>query len=228
MSNFILGDSVSIKLAGNYSLFDFFLSPDGGGTDVTFVNPIVVTNSYQTVTPDTYNVNGNISFVDSDFHPLYSTAFTPDGPNYVGNFSIGLATTSFGGEVEWTFTPGNDQINLATSETLTQSYQLSVNDGQGSTLSETASVSIGGPGTDNFVFHPGIGADTIANFNPANDTIELDNFANIQSVQKLTSLITSDVHGDAVIELGHNDSITLPGVSANYLQAHLHSLVHLG
>ena len=130
--------------------------------------------------------------------------------------------------MQWNFTLGNDQINLAPGETLTQSYQLSVSDAQGSTLSETASISIGAPGADNFIFHPGIGADTIVNFSPsAGDTIELNHFANIQSVQQLATLITTDTHGDAVIGLGHNDSITLPGVSANYLQAHLHSLVHL-
>jgi hypothetical protein len=39
-------------------------------------------------------------------------------------------------------------------------------------------------------------------------------------------LITTDAHGDAVIELAHTDSIR-PRVTANYLQAHLQSLVHL-
>ena len=83
------------------------------------------------------------------------------------------------------------------------------------------------PVGDTFVFHPGMGADTASNFVAKADTIELDHFANIESVRQLTSLIATDGHGDAVIELGHHDSITLPGVSANYLQAHLHSLVHL-
>ena len=78
------------------------------------------------------------------------------------------------------------------------------------------------------MFHPGIGADTVANFNPQNDTIELDHFANVQNVQQLAALIGTDAHGDAVIELGHNDSITLPSVTQSYLQAHLQSLVHLG
>ena len=83
------------------------------------------------------------------------------------------------------------------------------------------------PDGDTFVFHPGMGADTASNFIAKTDTIELDHFANIESVRQLTSLIATNAHGDAVIELGHHDSITLPGVSANYLQAHLHSLVHL-
>jgi hypothetical protein len=95
------------------------------------------------------------------------------------------------------------------------------------TSSCNRSVSVGGPGNDSFVFHPGIGADTIFNFNPQADTFELDHFANVQNIQQLAALITTDVHGDAVIELGHSDSITIPGVTASYLQAHLQSLVHL-
>jgi hypothetical protein len=82
-------------------------------------------------------------------------------------------------------------------------------------------------GNDAFVFKPGTGAVTIFNFNPQTESIELDHFANIQSMQHLGSLITTDAHGDAVIELGHNDSITVPGITANYLQAHLQSLLHL-
>ena len=83
------------------------------------------------------------------------------------------------------------------------------------------------PGNDDFVFKTGVGADTIVNFNPQADTIELDHFANIHNAQELAAAITTDPHGDAVIELGHNDSITIPGMTAGYLQAHLQSLVHL-
>ncbi len=103
---------------------------------------------------------------------------------------------------------------------MTQSYGVSVTDAQNPTMnvSQTVSVSIGGPGNDNFVFHPGVGLDTIVNFNPQHDTIELDHFANIQSMQQLESLITTDAHGDAVIELGHHDSITIANVTATQLQ----------
>ena len=90
--------------------------------------------------------------------------------------------------------------------------------------SPSPSVSIGGAGNDTFVFHPGMGAETINNFNPQADTIELDHFAN---VQQLAAAITPDAHGDAMIELGHNDSIAIPGMTPSYLQAHLQSMVHL-
>jgi hypothetical protein len=89
------------------------------------------------------------------------------------------------------------------------------------------SVSIGGVSNDTFVFHPGEGSQTVNNFNPQHDAIELDQFANIHSVQELAAAITPDVHGNAVLELGHGDSIVMPGVSATYLQQNLQSLVHL-
>jgi hypothetical protein len=87
------------------------------------------------------------------------------------------------------------------------------------------SVSIGS--NDTFVFHPGEGAQTVNNFNPQNETIELDHFANIHNVQELAAAIAPDVHGNAVIELGHGDSIAVTGVSATFLQQNLQSLAHL-
>ena len=108
-------------------------------------------------------------------------------------------------------------------------------DGHGGTIildppasaSTGPSVSIGGAGNDTFTFHPGEGAQTIANFNPQNETIELDHFANIHNLQELAAAITPDMHGSAVLELGHGDSIAIPGVSATFLQQNLQSLVHL-
>ena len=80
-------------------------------------------------------------------------------------------------------------------------------------------MTVGGPGNDNFVFAPGIGADTITNFNPQQDTIELDHFAVTQTVQELQTLITTDAHGDALINLGNHDSITLANVHLADLHA---------
>ena len=112
---------------------------------------------------------------------------------------------------------------------MTQSYNVIVADRENpaATLNQTVSVSIGGPGNDNFVFKPGIGADTIVNFNAQHDTVELDNFSGAQTTQQLQALITTDAHGDAVIELGHGDSVTLAGTTAQQLEAIVQSAVHL-
>jgi hypothetical protein len=131
--------------------------------------------------------------------------------------------------VECNFTLANGPLDLAPGQTVTQSYGVSVTDSQGAgaTTKETVSISIGGPGNDQFIFQSGVGADTIVNFNPQQDIIELDHFANVHSMQQLASVITSDAHGDAMIELGHNDSITISGVTQSFLQSHLESLVRL-
>ncbi len=173
-----------------------------------------------------------ISQADAGPNDTYSESVTSDGPNYIGSFSLGAVTQSNGSaSVDFEFSLGSDQINLAPGQTLTQSYNVSVTDAQNpaANMNQSVSVSIGGPGNDNFVFAPGIGTDTIVNFNAQNDTIELNHFTNVQTVQELQSLITTDVHGDAIIDLGHNDSITVAGVTATQLQQVIqagHILLH--
>ena len=182
------------------------------------------------ITDPPQTAEGAISFTAGGSNDTYSESVTQRGSGYVGTFSLEPVSASNGSaSVDWRFDLGHDQINIAPGQTVTQSYDVNLTDPQNPTenLNQTVSVSIGGPGNDNFVFQPGVGADTIINFNPQADTIELGHFANLQSVQQLASLITTDAHGDAVIELGHHDSVTIPGVTTSYLQAHLQSLVHL-
>jgi hypothetical protein len=159
----------------------------------------------------------------------FSESVTPGGANCVG--SVSVAQDSDGRSFDFGFALGKDQIGLAPGQTLDQSYDVSINDAQnpGADVSQKVSVSIGGPGSDNFVFTTGMGADSIVNFDPQQDTIELDHFASAQTVQQLQSLVTSDVHGDAVINLGHSDSITLSGVTTSELQQVIqagHVLLH--
>jgi hypothetical protein len=174
--------------------------------------------------------NGMISLAGSGPAGSYSESVSPEGSGYIGSFSLDPAKASDGhASVGWEFNLGNDQINLGSGQTVTQSYAVSVADPQNpaANTSQTVSISLGGSGSDNFTFHPGVGADTIVNFNPQADTIELDHFASVQTAQQLASAITSDAHGDAVIDLGNHDSITLPGVTATHLQQIAQSVVHL-
>ncbi len=166
--------------------------------------------------------NGNTFVFASDGHGGTEVYDPPASANAAANAPTLAAATSVDGTTSW-FQLGNDQINLSPGQTVTDTYTTTA----APNGSQTLSVTIGGPGNDNFVFAPGIGADTIVNFNGQNDTIQLSGFANAQTVQELAQLITTDAHGDAVIALGHNDSITIPGVSATYLQQHLQSMVHL-
>ena len=175
-------------------------------------------------------VNGTITFANTETSYTQAISVTAEGANYVGTFTAQPVTENNGiASVEFDFTA--HQINIAPGETLTQSYNVTVANAQNTSenVNQAVSVSIGGPGNDNFVFAPGIGADTITNFNPQHDTIELDHFVNAQTVQELQSLITADAHGDAVVNLGHNDSITFADVTATQLHQALqagHVLLH--
>ncbi len=210
-----------------------FASDGNGGTLITAA-PVASsagdTSVLSSATSD--GVEGIITFADADTSNTQTTNVTPDGSNYIGTFTADLVSEANGSaSVEFGFTFGNDQINLTPGQTLKQSYDVSVTDPKdlAATMNQTVSVSIGGPGNDNFVFAPGIGADTIVNFKPQQDLIELDHFANAQTVQELQSLVTTDLHGDAVINLGHNDSITFAGTTAPQLQQAIvagHVLLH--
>jgi len=116
-----------------------------------------------------------------------------------------------------------------TDTTQTSNSNLSTTNNEVTTeLGPNVSVTVG-PDGDHFAFMPGIGTETGTNFNWQQDTIEFDQFATAQTVQELESLITTDTHGDAVINLGHNDSITLTGTTTTELQQAIqagHVLLH--
>jgi hypothetical protein len=221
--------SVSLTLDGDYSNSTFTATSDGhSGTDVVDPPTMGSAGSSTVSSNGSEGANGTITFANFNFSSAETANFIPEGSDYVGMFSLDPVSSSDGSaSVGWEFHLGNDQIQLSPGETVTQSYDVTVNDEQSSTVHQTASVSVGGPGNDNFVFQPGIGADTIVNFNPQIDTIELDHFANVQSTQQLATLVTTDTHGNAVIDLGHSDSITLPNVNSAQLQAALQNAVHV-
>jgi hypothetical protein len=167
-----------------------------------------------------------MTFADNDASGDLSASSAPEGQGYIGNLTVGALSESNGTvSVDFGFSLDDDQINLAAGQTVTQSYQVSLTDAHNAAVSatQTVSVSIGGAGNDNFVFAPGVGADTVVNFNAQQDTIELDHFAQAQTVQELQSLITTDAHGDAVINLGHNDSITFANTTTVQLQQAIHA-----
>ena len=181
--------TASLALIGNYTASSFAISSDGhGGTLIADTSPPTVSSDTSTEASGAGGVSGTVTFADPTASNTQTASFTADGSNYVGTFSVDPVSESNGSAaVGFQFSLGNDQINLASGQTLTQSYDVSVADAQNpaENLNQTVSVSIGGPGNDNFVFRPGIGADTILNFNPQHDTIELDHFANAQTVQEL-------------------------------------------
>jgi Ca2+-binding RTX toxin-like protein len=74
-------------------------------------------------------------------------------------------------------------------------------------------------GNDTFVFAPGFGHDTITNFQPTTDVLQIEHsaFANVQALLAATQ---DDGHGNVVITIDLHDTITLQHVTLTPLQAH--------
>ncbi len=227
--------TAALDMLGNYTAASFVTSTDGHGGTMVDEASITTADQGGSIITNTAagqsaaaTADGTVTFVNVDSSDTATASFTPNDAGYAGTFSLDPVSQSNGSaSVGWEFSLAHDQINLVPGETSTQSYGVNVTEAHGSTMSQTVAVSIGGASDDNFVFHPGLGADTIVNFNPQSDSIELNGFSNIQSEQQLASLITNDAHGDAELNLGHNDSVTLPGMTAAELHAVLQTAVHL-
>jgi hypothetical protein len=74
-------------------------------------------------------------------------------------------------------------------------------------------------GKDQFVFAQPIGNDTIYNFDPSQDQIDLIGYAGFSNFDDVKSHLTADAAGNAVITLADGQTITLDGVAAASLGA---------
>jgi hypothetical protein len=202
-----------------------FASDGNGGTAISGTAAGSVADNGTVDTSVSNNVvSGTITATDPHSSGTVTTTLTPDGANYLGSFSVQAETSNNNqASVAFGFDPGGAQIKSA----VTQSYDVAVSEGANTILHQTVSVSIGSGQSDNFVFAPGIGADTIVNFNASSDIIDLSHFTNVQTVQQLQAMTTTDAHGDAVIDLGNHDSITIAGITAAQFQQVMQSTVHL-
>ena len=77
----------------------------------------------------------------------------------------------------------------------------------------------GSNSNDLFVFAQPIGEDVVYNFNAESDKIDLIGFGGIASFIDIQTNLTEDVDGNAVINLGNGQSITLIGVDGALLTA---------
>ena len=212
------------------------LDSASGNTGIAGVHVFEVNSGSVTEAPV---ANGSIQFADPDGADTHTASFVaengglhPDNTPYIGTFALedpanngSHVTEPSGGNpgsVAWHFSMTSQEIdNIPINTVVTQSYDVAVTDNHGSAVHQTESVSVGGPGSDTFVFNANIhlGADTIVNFHTNTDHIELDGFA-FQNDAELMAAITANQHNDAVINLGHGDSVTVAGVTQDYLQHH--------
>ena len=222
-------DTAHIAFSGDYINSTFSTSSDGNGG--TLVVDPAVTQALS---------SGAFLFNELDSTGKYTVSVSPQdgGLGCVGSFTVDAATAANGQElVGWQFNLGSNSV----AQTATQSYDVTLTDtqpnGATTTATQSLAVTIGGPGNNTFVFHPGMGADVIANAT-SSDTIELDGFSSVTSINQLQALLTEAQTGqsqslfesangghDTVIDLGNHDSIILANLQIAALHAS-HFIIH--
>ncbi len=92
--------------------------------------------------------SGTIAFTDSDLSDSHTVSATDNGAGYIGSFTATISDPATGdgsGEVTWNFTVNDSLVDyLAVGETIVQSYDVTVDDGNGGTISETVTITITG------------------------------------------------------------------------------------
>ena len=129
------GHTVTIDVVGGIAPgHSFSFVQNGTGTEV--YDPPATDSSAVVQSVDssatTNGADGTITVAVADTSNAPTATFTPEngGNGYVGTFSLGPVTASNGSaSVAWGFDLGHDQINLASGQTATQSYNVSINEG---------------------------------------------------------------------------------------------------
>ncbi len=189
--------------------------------------------------------NGTIQFTDADPTDTHTATAQAIGNNYVGAFvlddpqndnsNVTEGNGNTPGSVDWHFNLTSTELNgLPNGDTITQSYNVAIDDGApGGQLTQTVSISWGSVAADTFSFMPGIGTDTALNFQLGADSIDYNNGQDsahlgpnmtADQISHILSLLTSNTTGDAVLDFGNGDTVTLAGISATDLQ---HSINHI-
>ena len=107
----------------------------------------------------THEATGSIAFDDIDLSDSHTVAVSDGGAGYLGTFAttLGDSTGLGSGSLGWTFQVADAALDgLAGGEVLTQTYDVTIDDGHGGSATETVTVTITGA-ADN-------GAGTITQF----------------------------------------------------------------
>ncbi|OOG77391.1 hypothetical protein B0E45_00060, partial [Sinorhizobium sp. A49] len=85
----------------------------------------------------THAQNGAVTFADVDTLDTHSATFTAQGGSYLGTFAL-AAVNQAGDSVGWSFQVADGVLDsLQAGQSLTQKYDVTVNDGHGGTATQT-------------------------------------------------------------------------------------------
>ncbi|WP_257293341.1 VCBS domain-containing protein [Endozoicomonas sp. YOMI1] len=97
---------------------------------------------------NTLSDNGSFTIADVDLTDVQTVSVTSDTTGYLGSFTPTVSDNTTGdgtGQVDWAFSvPDADIDYLAAGQVLTQTYTVTVNDGQGGTVDQQVTVTLTG------------------------------------------------------------------------------------
>ncbi len=135
-----------------------------------------------------HTTSGSMTFSDADVLDTHSASFAARASGYLGSFSLNTSTLNTNDKIDWSFSVSDGAMDfLAAGQTLTQYYDVSVNDGRGGTAKQTVTVKLTGTGDPDFVPGTPIAFDDMY-------TVGKNNRLNIVS---RTGVLRNDVDSDS-------------------------------
>ena len=94
-----------------------------------------------------HTASGAITYSDADIGDVHSASFTPAGTGYLGTFTLNTGSIDSADSVGWSFTVSDSAIDyLKAGQSLTQKYDVAIDDGQGGTTVQTVTLTLTGTG----------------------------------------------------------------------------------
>jgi len=94
-----------------------------------------------------HTASGSVTYTDANALDLHTASFAPKGAGYLGTFSLTTAAIDSSDTVGWSFTVADSALDyLKAGQTLTQLYDVTINDGHGGTVTQTITMTLTGAG----------------------------------------------------------------------------------
>jgi hypothetical protein len=240
VSNTSTNQSVSLTLSGDYTHSSWTLAQDSG-TGTIFHDPPATDTGAATVagsasTDLAHTVNAALNMQGATLDQFTFQSDSQSGSLAADPTPVASVDPSATEVVtpDTTSTPSDHQPTApattaadtgpasniaATSQQPTGDITNTGTQAGATTQTAVAPAAIGPNGSDTFVFAANFGHETITNFHPDTDVIEIDHtvFADFQALLAATH---DDGHGNAVIAANPNDSITVKNVTVAQLVQH--------
>jgi VCBS repeat-containing protein len=162
-----------------------------------------------------HTATGTVAYTDADTLDTHTASFVARDSGYLGTFSLNTTAIDTGDKVTWSFSVSDSAIDhLNAGQTLTQLYDVTIDDGHGGTVVQTITITINGAADGSTTRAPrktsrGNGSDT-------------DDGHDLQGI-----VLGQDRHGDGQGMDDHQIPGPHPTELMTFLGVHLHFNEHL-